>query len=95
MEKLINSFSRNKIDAYLAVNNINISYLTESPCEESWLFVTKKGCSYITDSRYLLEAKKNLKEIKVIEYKNSIKDPLINIINKLNTKRIGFDVNRS
>ena len=65
LKKLVEDFSRHKnIDALLIVNDSNIRYLTQFPAVESWLLVTKPKAFYITDSRYILEARQGLKGIR-------------------------------
>ena len=62
LKRLVEDFSRHKnIDSLLVVNDTNIRYLTRFPACESWLLVTKSKAFYITDSRYVLEARRDLK----------------------------------
>ncbi len=94
LNNLIKSFSNHKIDAYLVVKDINIAYLTEFPASESWLLVSPRGSFYITDSRYVLEAKEGLKGIAVKQYSGSIYKTFSELAQKLKLKRIGFDENQ-
>ena len=92
LKKLVEDFSRHKnIDALLVVNDSNVRYLTQFPASESWLLVTKSKAFYITDSRYLLEARQGLKGITVKQYKH-MPWATLNELCKLNKiKRLGFD----
>jgi len=49
---------RNKLDGLFLSSSANISYLTGFNSRDSYLLITKNKCIYITDSRYLQEAKK-------------------------------------
>ncbi|MCK5214938.1 MAG: aminopeptidase P family protein [Candidatus Omnitrophica bacterium] len=84
-------FAQNKIDAYLVTCDKNISYLTEFPAAESWLLVLPNKAYYITDFRYVAEARKNIKNAKVVEYKDSILGKFSDLIKLNKAKRIGFD----
>lgn len=94
LKKLFSVFFSYKIDAYLVTKDINIAYLTEFPASESWLLVSRRKTFYITDSRYVLEAKQGLKGVaQVIQYQGSISKALFEIANGLKLRRIGFDEN--
>ena len=75
----------------LVIKDINISYLTDFPASESWLFITPKKIFYITDSRYILEAQEGLKGIIVKQFSKSIDDTLFELAGQNKIKRIGFD----
>lgn len=79
------------IDAYLVQNNTNIRYLTGFPANESWLLVGPGRVVYITDFRYILEARKGLKRVAVVQYTGSIYDTLYNLVKHAKIKRLGFD----
>jgi Xaa-Pro aminopeptidase len=92
IKKLIEDFSRHKnIDALLVVNDSNLRYLTRFPASESWLLVTKLKVFYITDSRYILEARQGLKGITVKQYNHVPCATLNEICKQYKIKRLGFD----
>ena len=92
LKKLVEDFSRHKnIDALLIVNDSNIRYLTQFPASESWLLVTKTRAFYITDSRYILEARQGLKGITVKQYVHMPCLTLGEICKQYKVKRMGFD----
>ena len=92
LRKLVEDFSRHKnIDALLIVNDNNIRYLTQFPASESWLLVTKTKAFYITDSRYILEARQGLKGVLVKQYTHMPCATLCELCKQYKIKRLGFD----
>ena len=92
LKKLVEDFPRHKnIDALLIVNDSNIRYLTQFPASESWLLVTKTKAFYITDSRYILEARQGLKGITVKQYSKMPCATLCELCKQYKIKRLGFD----
>jgi Xaa-Pro aminopeptidase len=91
-KKLVEDFSRHKnIDALLLVNDSNIRYLTQFPASESWLLVTKHKAFYITDSRYVLEARQGLKGVTVKQYRDLPCAMLCELCKQYRIRRLGFD----
>jgi len=85
------TFSNRGIDAFLVTNETNVSYLSQFSSSESWLLVTKKQVYYITDFRYILEAKKGLKGIVVKRYTHSFYETLHELASQLKIKCLGID----
>jgi len=92
LTKLVEDFSRHKnIDALLIVNDSNIRYLTRFPASESWLLVTNEKAFYITDSRYILEARQGLKGIAVKQCSLMPCATLCKLCKQYKIRRLGFD----
>jgi Xaa-Pro aminopeptidase len=92
LKNLVEDFSRHKnIDALLIVNDNNIRYLTKFWACESWLLVTRSKAFYITDSRYILEARQGLKGIAVKQYSQMPYAVLCELCKQYKIKRLGFD----
>ena len=90
--KLIASFARRTIDGYLVTDAVNIAYLTGFPSADSWLIVSPKKCVYITDFRYVAQARAGLKNnITVVRYTRSIGDAVADTTRRLSIARLGFD----
>lgn len=89
--KLKESFQSKGLDAFLVTNDVNILYLTNFPASESWLLVTRRGSFYITDFRYVLEAKKGLRGVDVYRYQKSLAEGGFSLVKQLKIKRLGFD----
>src|SRR5471030_2645050 len=92
LKKLVEDFSRHKnIDALLIVNDSNIRYLTQFSASDSWLLVTKSKAFYITDFRYVLEARQGLQGISVKQYSHMPCATLCELSKQYKIKRLGFD----
>ena len=92
LKNLVEDFSRHKnIDALLIVNDNNIRYLTQYPACESWLLITNRKAFYMTDSRYILEARQGLKGISVKQFSRTPCATLYELCKKYKIKRLGFD----
>ena len=85
-EKLKNS----SLDGFLVSQEANVSYLSRFSAHDSYLLVSKSKVYFITDFRYLEEARKNLKNIEVFQYKNLFKD-VSALVRELKIKRLGFE----
>ncbi len=90
-QNLISSFRSHQIDAFLVTKDVNIRYLTGFPASDSWLLVTRKKIFYITDFRYILEAKKFLKEIVVHRYVHSVFQSIADLTGQGGVKTLGVD----
>ena len=91
IKKLVSGFRKVQVDALLITHNPNIHYLTKFPASESYLLVTKKQAYYVTDFRYILEAKKGLKGIPVVQYTQSPFQTVLELATKDRVKNLGFD----
>jgi len=83
--------ARERIEALLVVNDANITYLTGFPSQESWLLVGTRKCCYITDFRYILEARRALKNIPVKQYARSLFEAVGELADTWRIKRLGID----
>ena len=93
IKQLIDTYKARRIDAFLVAQDTNIAYLTYFPASESWLLVGKRKASYITDFRYILEARKGLKDIAVVRYIKSRGETLFQTCRQQNIRHLGFDPN--
>jgi len=93
IKKVVSTFKKNNIDAFLVFKDINIRYLTNFPSEESLLFICPGKAFYITDSRYAAEARKALKGIEVACYKKSLLKTLLSLVSSSKVKRMGINEN--
>ncbi|MCK5081712.1 MAG: aminopeptidase P family protein, partial [Candidatus Omnitrophica bacterium] len=91
IKQLTAAFHQNKIDAFLVTKDINMTYLTGFPACESWLLVGLHRAYYVTDFRYVHEARKGLKGINVKRYTHSMVETLVEVIKSMRVKRIGID----
>lgn len=91
LQQFIARFSSFKIDSFLVTHDVNIRYLTDFPASESWLLVSPSQSFYLTDFRYMLEAKKGLKGINVKRFTKSLQHAALEVAQDLEVKRFGFD----
>jgi len=91
LKKLASLFKEKGIDALLVTSDPNIRYLTEFEASESWLLVGLNEVFYITDFRYILEAKKGIKTASIQQYTTSIHEKFFELTKAIHAKRIGFD----
>ena len=61
LEKYLSLLSKGNYDALLLTSPISRKYCAQFNVDEGVALVTKKGCRYYTDSRYIETAEKNLK----------------------------------
>ncbi|MBI5150532.1 MAG: aminopeptidase P family protein [Candidatus Omnitrophica bacterium] len=93
LRQLVGSFARHELDGLLVADDTNIRYLTQFPASESWLFVSRRRAFYVTDFRYVLEARKGLRGITVLRYAKSRGETLFEAVRSAGIRRIGFDPN--
>ena len=93
LKRLVEEFSRHRaIDGLLITQDVNINYLTGFPSQESWLLVTAQKVVYITDFRYIQEAKEGLKGIAIVkQHTQCLAASLFELVKRLKIKRLGFD----
>ncbi|MCX7885192.1 MAG: Xaa-Pro peptidase family protein [Caloramator sp.] len=83
------------IDAALIISDVNRNYLTGFTGDESFAIITKDKAFFITDSRYTEQAKNEVKNFEIIEYKApSVYDYIKKIVIDNGIKRIGFEEDR-
>jgi len=56
-------------DGYLLTSEENVAWATEFTGDSSYALVTRKGTIFFTDSRYTLQAQKDVKDARVVETK--------------------------
>ena len=91
IRQLRSVFARNNIDCLLVPSDVNITYLTGFPASESWLLVCPRRAFYLTDFRYILEAKKGLKAVTVKRYTRSIIELLYQCAREQKCRNLGVD----
>lgn len=93
LKRLVAEFPRHRnIDALLITNDVNIKYLTGFLAKESWLVVTSQRAFYITDFRYLHEAKEGLNGNALVkQHTQCLPATLFELVKRQKVKRLGFD----
>lgn len=58
------------IDGALIIGSINRRYITGFSSSEGAVLITRGGCYFLTDSRYIESARRTVTEMECVEYKN-------------------------
>lgn len=86
IKKVRSKLAKAKIDCLIVTNCSNVSYLSGFMGDDSWLIVTPKSNTLITDSRYTLQAKQQCSFCMIYERKGKMTDSLGDIFKKLHVK---------
>lgn len=89
--KIIKQLNQDNLDGFILSSPSNISYLTEFRSRDAYLVISVKENVYITDSRYIEEARKRLKGFTLAETNNSVFKKIADICHGLRLKCIGFE----
>ena len=93
IKKLREAMELKGLEAVLVIGDPNRNYLSGFTGDESFSIITKDKALFITDSRYTQQAKNEVKDYEVLEYKGSFPDFFSDIVKKLNVKKVGFEDN--
>ncbi|WP_010238040.1 M24 family metallopeptidase [Clostridium arbusti] len=93
IKKLRKSMELRGLDAVLVIGDPNRNYLSGFTGDESFSIITEEKALFITDSRYTQQAKNEVKDYEVLEYKGAFPDFFSDTIKKLNVKKVGFEDN--
>lgn len=91
VEQAYQALKKENLDGLIISHQPNIIYLTGFPSRDSYLLISKKHNFFITDFRYLEEAKRNLRGFTVKKTEGSVFAFLASLITKAKLKRIGFE----
>lgn len=93
IEPIYAALKEKGLDGLLVSSPANISYLVNFRSSESYLFISKKKNTYLTDFRYLEEANKSLnkKVFSITRIGESVFKSLAGVIKESRAKRIGFE----
>ncbi|MDP3731536.1 MAG: Xaa-Pro peptidase family protein [Candidatus Omnitrophota bacterium] len=92
IQKIYAKLSKDNLNGLILSSPANISYLTNYTSRDSYFLISNKSNIYFTDSRYIEEAKENLKRLALVRNVNgSIFKILADACIDLGLKRIGFE----
>lgn len=91
IDKIINSFKREGIDALLVTKPANVRYLSGLQGGEASLYLTRGKRFLITDFRYALQANKETKGFEIKLVNSSAFELVGELAKELKTKRLGFE----
>ncbi len=93
LENFRQKLKQSKIEAAIIISDYNRNYLTGFTGDESYALITQNKAYFITDSRYTEQAKNEVKDFEVLEYKGSIEEFVYNILKENNIKNVGIEEN--
>ena len=91
LEDIRKSIREAKLDSLLICNQANITYLTGQVSNEAYLLLTPQKNFYITDFRYLEEAKQNIKNFTIQKINGALFNLIKQLCQKTKTKYLGFE----
>lgn len=80
-----------ELDAVLLVGDYNRNYLSGFTGDESFSIITLDKAIFITDSRFTEQAKQQVKDYDIVQYKGAFADFLGEVTNNLKVKKLGFE----
>ncbi|MFH1202275.1 MAG: Xaa-Pro peptidase family protein [Candidatus Omnitrophota bacterium] len=91
IERLIDLLLKENLSGLLINHPANIQYLSDYRGQESYLIISAKHTVFLTDFRYIEEAKTALKGIEVRQITEAHFESLSGVIKDLGLKRLGFE----
>ena len=93
LEKYLSLLDKGSYDGLLLTSPISRKYCAEFNVDEGVAIVTRKGCRYYTDSRYIETAEKNLKgfEVRMVSKDNGYIKQLNEAISEFEVFTLGFE----
>jgi len=79
-----------KLQAILITSQPNIFYFSNFTGHDSWLILTPRKTTLITDGRYTLQAEQECPQARIVVRSGSIVDEFAKVVDKLALKKIGF-----
>ncbi|WP_026881309.1 M24 family metallopeptidase [Clostridium akagii] len=91
IEKLRKSMISKKLECVFIMGDPNRNYLSGFTGDESFSIITMDKAFFITDSRFTQQAKEQVNDYEVVEYKGTFPSFFTDIIKKLAVKNVGFE----
>jgi Xaa-Pro aminopeptidase len=91
LENLRNRFQENDIDGVLITSDYNRRYMTGFTGTAGVAIISGDQAVFITDFRYVEQATNQVQGFKVIQHKAAMLDEIVNQVERLGIKRLGFE----
>jgi Xaa-Pro aminopeptidase len=88
---LISNLAPAKIDALLITSPANWYYLTGFTGESGALVVSRKGTSLITDGRFMVQGRREVPGVRILQQKGSLFESVGQFLKDSHSTRVGFD----
>ena len=82
---------KESLDAFFVTNAVNVSYISPFKGHDSMILILESKKYFITDSRYIEDAKETMKGYEITLVKGSTYETLKKIIGRNRLKRVGFE----
>ena len=82
---------KRRLDAMLVTGSINVAYLSGFLGDDACILATRKKRYFITDSRYIEDARRTLKGFEIRPVKKSTYEALTEIVKSERLEKIGFE----
>jgi Xaa-Pro aminopeptidase len=91
---LRSKLAQDKLDALLIYSDVNRNYLSGFTGSAGGLLVARDGAWFVTDSRYTLQAGRQVKHAQVVLQKKNLLVELVDRLRRLKARRIGFEASQ-
>ena len=91
LKKIQTGLTKNGLDAFLVSSPANITYLTDYAARDSYLLISKKKNIFITDGRYIREAKLRLRGLAFKRIDTGVFKAIADVCRSLKVKNLGFE----
>lgn len=91
LKELRRELRKRSIESLLVTCHSNVTYLSGFPQGDSILLITPDAQFFLTDSRYIQQARSSLRGFTVVEIESSTYDTIGNIAGRNRLKKLGFE----
>ncbi|WP_066312346.1 Xaa-Pro peptidase family protein [Bacillus sp. FJAT-29814] len=91
LEKLRNSFTDNGIDGMLITSPFNRRYISNFTGSSGVVLISAEKAMFITDFRYIEQAKKQCEGFEIIKFNDSIPKEVAELSKQLGIQKLGFE----
>jgi Xaa-Pro aminopeptidase len=91
LEKLRNSFAEKGIDGFLITSPYNRRYISNFTGSSGVVLISAEKALFITDFRYIEQAKKQCEGFEIIKFSDSIPVEVAQLAKNLGIKKLGFE----
>jgi len=91
LEKLRKALAEKQVDGILITNPSNRRYITGFTGSSGYVLVTQKDAVFITDFRYVEQAKKQAPLFEIVQHQGPIQDTVKEVLKKAGVRLLGFE----
>ncbi|CAH2715244.1 Aminopeptidase YpdF [Neobacillus rhizosphaerae] len=91
IDKLRSDFSEQGIDGILITSPFNRRYISNFTGSAGVVLISAEKAQFITDFRYIEQARKQCQDFEIIKFSNSIPEEVAEQVKKLGIQKLGFE----